>query len=119
MEIVKYVGLLLFAVPFVLSGVAHLTQRTAMAGYAEFKGVPFPMFSTIATGVLLIVAPILVIVGVIPQIALGLLALFLVVTAFKMHDFWDTPGESKQTEQINFNKNIGLAGAALAILALL
>lgn len=119
MEILKYVGLVLFAVPFILSGIAHFRFADAMAGYAQFKRVPFPMTSTLVTGVILIVAPILVILGVIPQIALALLALFLVVTAFKMHDFWNAEGDAKQGEQINFNKNIGLAGAALALLALL
>jgi uncharacterized membrane protein YphA (DoxX/SURF4 family) len=120
MDIVFYVGLVLFAVPFVLSGIGHLTKREAMAGYAEYKGVPAPMLSTVTTGVILIVAPILVIVGVIPQIALALLALFLLITAFKMHNYWTVEdATAKQGEHINFNKNIGLAGAALALLALL
>lgn len=120
MEILKYVGLVLFAVPFVLSGVAHLRFRDAMTGYAEYKGVPAARFSVIATGLVLIVAPILVILGIIPQIALAALALFLVVTAFKMHNYWTVEdATAKQGEQINFNKNIGLAGAALALLALL
>ena len=104
MEIVKYVGLVLFAVPFVLSGIAHLRYRDAMAGYAQFKRIQMPMTSTVVTGVLLILAPMLVIAGVIPKIALAFLALFLLGTAVL---------------QINFNKNIGLAGAALALLVLL
>ena len=119
MEILQYVGLILFAVPFVLSGIGHLSQREAMAGYAKYKGVPAPMVSTVVTGVLLIVAPILVVLGVVPQVALAFLTLFLLVTAFKMHDFWRAEGEAKMGEQINFNKNVGLAGAALALLALL
>ena len=119
MEILQYVGLVLFAVPFVLSGIGHLTAREAMAGYAKFKGVPAPMVSTVVTGVLLIVAPVIVILGVIPQIALAFLALFLLATAFKMHDYWKADEAAKMGEQVNFNKNIGLAGAALALLALL
>lgn len=119
MEILKYVGLILFAVPFVLSGIAHIRFREAMAGYAAFKGVPAPMVATIVTGIVLIVAPILVILGIIPQIALAALALFLLATAFKMHDYWKADEAAKQGEQINFNKNIGLAGAAIALLALL
>lgn len=119
MEILKYVGLVLFAVPFVLSGIAHIRFRDAMSGYAQFKRVPLPMTSVLVTGVVLIVAPILVILGVIPQVALAALALFLVVTAFKMHDYWNAAEDAKQGEQINFNKNIGLAGAALALIALI
>ena len=120
MEILKYVGLVLFAVPFVLSGIAHLRFRDAMAVYAQFKRIPLPMTSVIVSGVLLIVAPILVIVGLIPQVALAALALFLIVTAFAMHNYWTVEdATAKQSEQINFNKNIGLAGAAIALLALL
>lgn len=119
MEILKYVGLVLFAVPFVLSGIAHIRFRDAMSGYAQFKRVPAPMTSVLVTGVVLIAAPILVILGIIPQIALAALALFLLATAFKMHDFWNAADDAKQAEQINFNKNIGLAGAAIALLALL
>ena len=119
MEILKYVGLVLFAVPFVISGIGHLRYRHAMSGYAQFKRVPFPMTSVIVTGIILIVAPILVIFGIVPQIALALLALFLLATAFKMHDFWNAEGEAAQNDHINFNKNIGLAGAALALMALL
>jgi putative oxidoreductase len=119
MEILKYVGLVLFAVPFVLSGIAHLRFVDAMTGYAEFKGIPAAKTSVVVTGLVLVAAPILVILGIIPQIALAALALFLLVTAFKMHDFWNAEGDAKQGEQINFNKNIGLAGAALALIALL
>lgn len=120
MEIIKYVGLVLFAVPFVLSGIAHLRFRDAMSTYAQYKRIPAPMVSVVASGLILIVAPILVIIGVIPQIALAILALFLLITAFKMHNFWNVEDDAaKQSEQINFNKNIGLAGAAIALLALL
>ena len=119
MEIVQYVGLILFAVPFVLSGIGHLVNRGPMSQYAAYKGVPAPLVSTVVTGVLLIVAPLLVIFGIIPQIALAFLALFLVVTAVKMHNYWAVEPEAKMGEQVNFNKNVGLAGAALALLALL
>lgn len=120
MEILKYVGLVLFAVPFVLSGIAHFRFSNTMAGYAQFKQVKFPLTSVLVSGAVLFAAPLLVIVGVIPQIALGILALVLLGAAFKMHDFWTIEDSaSKQTEQINFNKNIGLAGAAIALLALL
>ena len=119
MEILKEIGLVLFAVPFVLSGISHLLNRNAMAVYAQFKRVPLPLTSTVVSGIILIVAPILIVFGVIPEIALGVLAAFLIVTSFFMHNFWSVSDESRVSEQINFNKNIGLAGAALALLALL
>jgi uncharacterized membrane protein YphA (DoxX/SURF4 family) len=119
MEILKYVGLVLFAVPFVLSGISHLLTTGPLTEYALYKGVPAAKFSVIVTGIILVVAPFLVIFGVIPQIALAALALFLIATAVKMHNFWAVDPEQRQVEQVNFNKNIGLAGAALALIALI
>jgi uncharacterized membrane protein YphA (DoxX/SURF4 family) len=45
-----------------------------------------------------------------------LLAIFLLVTAFLMHNFWTIQDpQAKQGEMINFLKNLALAGAALMI----
>ncbi|MFZ8872141.1 MAG: DoxX family protein, partial [Candidatus Nanopelagicaceae bacterium] len=48
-----------------------------------------------------------------------LLAIFLVPTAFMMHNFWTIQDpQAKQGEMINFFKNLSLAGAALIIFVL-
>jgi uncharacterized membrane protein YphA (DoxX/SURF4 family) len=53
-----------------------------------------------------------------PVVAPGGLAVFLLVSAVTMHDFWsvDDP-EEKQSEMTSFLKNLYGAGAALALLA--
>jgi uncharacterized membrane protein YphA (DoxX/SURF4 family) len=89
-----------------------------MAGYAEFKGLPAPTFSVIASGAVLVLGGLGVAAGAFPVLSAGALAFFLLVSAVTMHDFWsmDDP-EEKQNEMTSFLKNVYGAGAALALLA--
>ena len=112
-------GRLLFGGVLAFTGLNHFTDIDGMAGYAEFKGLPLPRFSVVASGVLLTLGGVGIVVGAFPVLAAGALAVFLVVSAVTMHDFWaaDDPDE-KQSEMTSFLKNLYGAGAALALLAL-
>ena len=112
-------GRLLFGGVLAFTGLNHFTDIDGMAGYAEFKGLPLPRFSVVASGVLLTLGGVGIVVGAFPVLAAGALAVFLVVSAVTMHDFWaaDDP-EEQQSEMTSFLKNLYGAGAALALLAL-
>jgi uncharacterized membrane protein YphA (DoxX/SURF4 family) len=113
-------GLALFSTIFISSGINHLRYVDNMTGYAQYKKVPLPKTSVILSGIVLLVAPVLAILGIVPQIALWTLAGFLLVTNALMHRFWEEQDpQAKQNEQIGFFKNLGLAGAAIAIASLL
>lgn len=114
------IGKLLFSAIFVSSGINHLRYVENMTGYAKYKKVPAAKLSVILTGIALLVAPVLFVFNVVPQIALGILAAFLLVTNAFMHQYWnETDPQTKQNEQIGFFKNISLAGAALVIASLI
>ncbi|MFC7231442.1 DoxX family protein [Saliphagus sp. GCM10025308] len=98
-------------------GFNHFLDVEGMAGYAEFKGLPAPKASVVLSGVLLVLGGLSLIAGVFPAIGAGALAVFLVVSALKMHDFWNVEGEEAQNEMTAFLKNVYGAGAALAFLA--
>jgi putative oxidoreductase len=118
-DVVLLVGRVLFALIFINSGIAHLTKLNAMTGYAQFKKVPSPKLAVIVTGLMLIVGGLYVALGIFADLGALLLAIFLIVSAFMMHNFWTIQDEqAKQAETINFFKNIALAGAALIIFAL-
>jgi uncharacterized membrane protein YphA (DoxX/SURF4 family) len=90
-----------------------------MTGYAQFKKVPSPKLAVIVTGLMLIIGGLYVALGIFADLGALLLAIFLIVSAFMMHNFWTIQDEqAKQAETINFFKNIALAGAALIIFAL-
>lgn len=118
MDILVLIGRILFSVLFLTSAVGHLTQSKAMAEYAASKGVPVPQLSVVVSGVVLVVGALSMLVGVWADLGALLLVAFLVPTAALMHNFWsESDAQARQTEMIQFNKDIALAGAALMLFA--
>ncbi|GAA0535710.1 DoxX family protein [Halorubrum ejinorense] len=111
-------GRILFGATLAFMGLNHFMDLETMAGYAEFKGLPAPAFSVIASGAVLVLGGLGVAAGAFPVVAAGGLAVFLLASAVTMHDFWsvDDP-EERQNEMTSFLKNVYGAGAALALLA--
>lgn len=119
MDIVALIGRILFVFLFVNSGINHLTKAEAMGGYAASRGVPQAKLATLVSGVLIIVGGLMVLLGVWLDLGALLLVIFLVPTALLMHPYWrETEPQTKQLEQVSFQKDLALAGAALLILAL-
>ena len=118
METVMFIGRILFAVMFVLSGVNHFTKAEAMTGYAQFKGVPQPKLANLASGALMVAGGLSVILGIVADLGALVLSVLLVIMAVLMHDFWkQTDPQAKQTEMIGFLKNISMAGGGLFMFA--
>jgi putative oxidoreductase len=114
MDIIVLIGRVLFAALFLGSAFGHLTQTKAMAGYAASKKVPFASATVFGSGVLLAVGALMVLLGVWADLGALLLVVFLVPTAILMHNFWTVPDpQARQMDQIQFNKDIALAGGAL------
>ncbi|EMA72149.1 DoxX family protein [Halorubrum distributum] len=111
-------GRIVFGATLAFMGLNHFMDLDTMAGYAEFKGLPAPRFSVIASGAVLVLGGLGVAAGAFRVLSAGALAFFLLVSAVTMHDFWsmDDP-EEKQNEMTGFLKNVYGAGAALAFLA--
>lgn len=119
MDVVALIGRILFVALFLGSGFGHITQAEAMGGYAASKGVPMAKVATLASGVLIIVGGLMVLLGIWLDLGALLLVVFLLPAAFLMHGFWkETDPQAKQMEMVAFNKDLGLAGAALLIFAL-
>jgi len=113
------VGRLLFGGFFLVNGINHFLQLSFMAGYAGMKGVPMPEVAVATTGLMLAIGGLTVLLGLWPRVGVGLLVAFLVPTTFIMHDFWSVADPvQRMGEQVNFMKNLALAGAALMLLAI-
>lgn len=120
MEILEIVGRVMFSLLFLGSAFGHFKNADAMAGYAGSKGVPAPKLAVQASGLLILIGAVLVISGYQASLGALMLFIFLVPTAVLMHPFWkETDEMAKMTEQVNFLKNISLAGAALLLYVLL
>jgi uncharacterized membrane protein YphA (DoxX/SURF4 family) len=115
MDVVFLIARILFCFLFLGSAFGHLTQADAMAGYAQSRGLPAAKPAVLASGVLILVGALLVLLGVWGDLGALLLVLFLVPTAVLMHGFWkETDPMAKQMEMVQFNKDVALAGGALA-----
>ena len=120
MNAILAIGRILFAYLFVMSGIGHLMKLEAMAGYAKHKKVPVPQFFVPATGIAIILGGLGVALGIYADLGALLIAIFLLPTAFIMHNYWkETTPEGKMTEMVAFNKDIALAGAALILFVLI
>lgn len=118
MDVIVLIARILFAAIFIASGIGHLTQSEAMAGYAKSVGVPAAKLSVIVSGVLMVVGSLSVILGVWGDLGSLMILVAVAPIAFLMHRFWTADGEARMNEQIQFNKTISLAGGALALFAL-
>jgi uncharacterized membrane protein YphA (DoxX/SURF4 family) len=119
MDVIVLIGRVLFALVFLGSGVAHLTQTGHMVGYASSKGLPNPSLLVRASGVWMIVGALMVVLGVWMDLGFLLLAAFLVLAGVIFHDFWkvDDPQQAS-VEQAQFMKNVSITGACVALFAL-
>lgn len=101
-----------------MNGFNHLKNLQNMAGYAASKKVPSPKSGVVISGLMILLGGLGVLMGVYVEIALWLIAIFLIVVTPMMHNFWAVPTDQKMSEQINFMKNMALLGATLMMLSL-
>lgn len=119
MDIIFLAARILFALVFLFSAIGHLTQSSAMAQYAAFKGAPGGRAGVIFSGVTMGVGALMVLLGVYGDLGALLIAVTLVPIALYMHAFWkEADAQAKQADQVQFNKNLGLIGGALALFLL-
>jgi putative oxidoreductase len=115
MDVVLLIGRVLFVVLFLGSALGHLTKTDDMAGYAASRGVPMARVATLTSGVLILLGGLSVLLGVWGDLGALLLLAFLLATAVMVHGYWrDADPMARYTEMVQFNKDVALAGAALA-----
>jgi putative oxidoreductase len=110
------IGRLLFSAYFIISGVTHFINVDEMARYAQSGGLPAPRLAVLASGALIFVCGIGILLGAVARLSAALIAFFLVVAAFTMHRFWGLADpQAGQMQYVQFMKNITMAGGALLI----
>jgi uncharacterized membrane protein YphA (DoxX/SURF4 family) len=118
-EILVLIGRLLFGGLFLYNGINHFRNRTAMTGYAAYKGLPSPSLAIVGSGLWLVISGLSVMLGIRPDIGLWMSVIFLAGVTPVMHNFWAASDpNARLADSINFQKNMALLGAALVMLAL-
>lgn len=116
MSILILIARVLFSIIFLVSAIGHFTQAKVMTDYTRAKGVPAPGLAVFVTGIMLLLGGLSILLGAYVSIGAILLVIFLIPTAFIMHNFWTVKDPMmKQNDQINFLKDLALAGASFLI----
>lgn len=113
------VGRIVLGLFYLYNASNHILNLKAMAGYTRSKGVPMPELATLGTGVVLVLGGLSLMSGLYPDVGVALLVIFLLSTAFIMHNFWTVSDpQARMMETVQFSKDLALAASALMFLAI-
>ena len=110
-------GRLLLALMFITSGFGKIGGFEGTAGYIASKGLPMASVVAALTILVELGGGLAVAVGFLTRWAALALAAFTVLAALIFHTYWAVPPEQVMMQQINFWKNISIAGGFLVLAA--
>ncbi len=103
--------------PFIHSGIDSAVEPGARADKVETAGIPQPELMVRLNGAGMAVAGTTLALGIRPrESAIALLAL-LVPTTLVGHAFWNLEGPARRMQEVQFFKNIAMAGGLLTVIA--
>ena len=109
------IGRILVAYLFIPAGIGKLMGFGGTVGYITSAGLPLPEVAAAIAIVVELGLGIALLLGVKTRWTAIVMAIFSVVTALFFHKYWSAPDAMKMMQQINFNKNIAIAGGLLAL----
>ena len=110
--LVPFVGRILVAAIFILSGLGKIGAPAATQGYIAAMGLPAPLLAYIGAIVVELGGGLLLLAGYRTRLVAAALALFSIVTAFVFHH-----ALADQNQMIHFLKNFAMAGGLLQFVA--
>ena len=111
------VGRILLGLLFVLSGFAKISGFDGTAGYIASKGLPLPQLVAALTIVVELGGGLALMAGLYTRQAVVALAGFTLLAGVIFHNFWAVPQAEQMAQQINFMKNLAIAGGMLVVAA--
>ena len=105
-----FLGRVLLAVIFVLSGFNKLADIAGTAGYFGSMGLPVPTVTAVVVGLIELLGGLAIVVGFQTRIVSWVLAVFTIATALVAHTGW-----ADQNQMIHFLKNVAITGGFLVL----
>jgi putative oxidoreductase len=112
------VGRILIATLFVPAGFGKLMGFAGTVGYITSAGLPLPEVAAVIAIFCELGLGLCVLVGFKARPAAFLLAIFTIATALSFHHYWSMAADKVAMNQINFYKNMAIAGGLFAFAAL-
>ena len=110
--VVPFVGRILVAAIFILSGLGKIAAPAATQGYIAAMGLPAPLLAYIGAIAVELGGGLLLLAGYRTKAVAAALAAFSIVTAFIFHH-----ALADQNQMIHFLKNFAMAGGLLQFVA--
>jgi putative oxidoreductase len=110
-------GRILLGLIFVLSGFGKIAGFEGTVGYISSKDLPLPTLLAALSIAVEIGGGLALVVGFFTRQAALVLAGFTLLAALLFHAFWAVPAAQAMGEQINFMKNLSIAGGMLVLAA--
>ena len=111
------IGRILVAYLFIPAGFGKLMGFGGTVGYITSAGLPLPEVAAAIAIIIELGRGIALLLGFKTRWTALVMAIFTVVTALFFHKYWSAPDAMKMMQQINFNKNMAIAGGLLALAA--
>ncbi len=111
------VGRILLGLLFVLSGFSKIVGFDGTVGYIAAKNLPMPTIVAALTILVELGGGLALVVGFFTRQSALILAVFTLLAAFLFHNFWAADAASQMMQQINFMKNLSIAGGMLVLAA--
>jgi putative oxidoreductase len=111
------VGRVLLGLIFVLSGFAKISGFDGTAGFIASKGLPLPQLVAALTIVVELGGGLALMAGLYTRQVVVVLAAFTLLAGVIFHNFWAAPQPEQMAQQINFLKNLAIAGGMLVVAA--
>ncbi|WP_093176003.1 DoxX family protein [Variovorax sp. YR266] len=109
------IGRILIAYLFIPAGIGKLMGFGGTVGYITSVGLPLPEVGAAIAIIVELGLGIALLLGFKTRWTAIVMAIFTVATALFFHKYWSAPDAMKMMQQINFNKNIAIAGGLLAL----
>lgn len=109
-----FLGRLLIAILFVPSGFGKIAGFAGTVGYVASHGLPLPQLGAVIAIVVELGLGLMLLVGFKTRGAALILAIYTVAAGIFFHNYWDAPAAQLMMQQINFYKNLAIAGGLLS-----
>ena len=110
-------GRILLGLLFLVSGVGKMAGFDGTVGYIAAQHLPLPSLLAVLTIVVEVGGGLALVIGLWTRQAALALAAFTLLAAFVFHAFWSAPDAAKVMQQIQFLKNLSIAGGLFVLAA--
>jgi len=116
-NVAALIGRIMLALIFITSGLGKIGGFEGTAGYIASKGLPVASVVAALTILIELGGGLAILFGFLTRWAAVALAVFSVLAAVIFHAYWGVPADQVMGQQINFWKNISIAGGFLVLSA--